>query len=71
MTFTPNSPAVVVLRRGDRVLITMAEDPTPEDAQDYLRGLTSSFPGVDFVLLGNVAGVMVQPGDARPESTPG
>lgn len=66
-----NEPAVVVLRRGDRVLLAMREDPDPEDAQVYLKALTDAFPGVEFVVLGNVAGVLIQPGDKRPEETPG
>ncbi len=52
---------MIVLRRGDRVLITMAEDPGPEDATEYLDYLTKSFPGVEFVVLGGVAAVAVLP----------
>lgn len=63
---TSHSPAMVVLRRGDRVLLTLHEDPTPEEAQDYLAGLTGAFPGVEFVILGKVAGLAIQPGDASP-----
>lgn len=60
--FTAQSPAVVVLRKGDKVLIAMAEDPTPEDGHEYMKGLTGAFPGVEFVVLGNVAGLAILPG---------
>lgn len=63
LPFTPQNPAVVVLRKGDRVLIAMAEDPSPDDAVEYMRGLSRSFPGVEFALLGNVAGLAILPGD--------
>lgn len=69
MSFTPQSPAVVVLRKGDRVLIAMAEDPSDDDAHSYMSGLTRSFPGVEFVLLGNVAGMAIQPGEGAPEAS--
>lgn len=65
----PSSPAVVVLRRGDRVLLAMHEEPTPEDAQEYMKGLCGAFPGVEFVILGGCAGLLVQPGDKSPEVT--
>lgn len=57
------SAAMIVLRRGDRVLVTMVEDPEAEDAAQYLDFLTKSFPGVEFVLLGGVAAVAVLPGE--------
>lgn len=66
MSFTAQNPAVIVLRKGDRVLIAMAEDPSPDDAHAYMDGLTGAFPGVEFILLGNVAGVMIQPGEKAP-----
>lgn len=61
------APALVVLRRGDRVLIAMNEDPGHDDLVDWLQGLTDSFPGVQFVVLGGVAGMAVQPGDSVPK----
>lgn len=63
MTFTPQAPAVVVLRKGDRVLIAMAEDPSEEEAQQYMSALAQSFPGVQFVVLGNTAGMAILPYD--------
>lgn len=67
----PTSPAVVVLRRGDKVLLALHYDPTPDEAQEQLRALTRVFPGVEFVILANCAGLLVQPGDRRPEDAPG
>lgn len=65
------APSQIVLRRGDRVLVTLTEDPDTEDAQAYLEELHGSFPGVTFVLMGNVAGLLIQPGDKNPDETPG
>lgn len=65
------SPSQIVLRRGDRVLVTLTEEPDPEDAQDYLQELHGAFPGVVFVLMGNVSGLLIQPGDKNPDDTPG
>lgn len=65
------APSQIVLRRGDRVLVTLTEEPDPEDAQDYLKQLHESFPGVVFVLAGNVSGLLIQPGDKNPADTPG
>lgn len=62
---TPQSPAMIVLRRGDRVLITMAEDPTPDEAVEYMRGLHGAFPGCEFVVLGGVAAVAVLPAEPK------
>lgn len=53
-------PVFIVLKPGDRVLITMKDDPDPDDAQQYMATLNRRFPGVEFVLFGNVTGVMVQ-----------
>lgn len=69
MSFEPTAPAVIVLRRGDRVLIALNEDPSEDDAHQYMTGLHAAFPGVEFVVLGGVAGVAIQPGDQRPEDT--
>lgn len=69
MSFEPTTPAVIVLRRGDRVLVALNEEPTEEEAHDYMKGLCGAFPGVEFVVLGGVAGVAIQPGDKRPEDT--
>lgn len=60
---TEQSAAMIVLRRGDRVLVTMVEEPGEQDAAQYLDFLTRSFPGVEFVLLGGVAAVAVLPGE--------
>lgn len=64
------APSQIVLRRGDRVLVTLTEEPDDEDAQAYLGELHRSFPGVVFVLMGNVAGLLIQPGDKTPDDTP-
>lgn len=55
-----NSPAVVVLRPGDRVLLAMTHDPDPEEAQAWMQALSQDFPGIKFTVVGGVAGIAVQ-----------
>lgn len=62
-------PAIVVLRRGDKVLVALTEEPSQEDGLDYVKGLHEAFPGVEFVLMGGVAGLMIQPGEKKPEAS--
>ena len=62
-------PAIVVLRRGDKVLVAMREEPEPEDGLSYIEALHDNFPGVEFVLLGGVAGLALMPGEKKPEDT--
>lgn len=56
------APAVIVLRPGDRCLITLTTDPGEEEVIQYLDGLTKSFPGVQFVVMGGVAGMGILAG---------
>lgn len=62
MTDSPRHPAMVVLRPGDQVLVTLVEDPDEDVAQAMAHTLHQSFPGVEFVLMGGVAGIAVQAG---------
>lgn len=71
MNIDQTSPAVVVLRRGDKVLLALHYEPTPDEAQEQLSSLTKVFPGVEFVMVANCAGLLVQPGDRRPEGSLG
>lgn len=48
--FTP----LVVLRRGDKVLLTLANDSEPEDAATLTDALHEIFPGVLFVVVGGI-----------------
>lgn len=66
-----NTPAMVVLRRGDRVLVAMAHEPPEDEVREYLMSLTRAFPGVEFVVAGGIAGLLVQPGDKSPENSTG
>ncbi|GAA1455627.1 hypothetical protein [Nocardiopsis tropica] len=54
------TPAMVVLRPGDKVLLTLAEDPEPEQLQQFVADLKSAFSGVDFVVASGVTGIAVQ-----------
>lgn len=57
------TPALIVLRPGDKVLVTLSDDPDPEDAQTFLVQLRKDFPGVDFTFLSGVSSIAV----AAPE----
>lgn len=56
------SPPMVVLRPGDRVLVTLADDPEVALIQEIAAGLRQSFPGVEFVVISGVASICVQAG---------
>lgn len=58
------TPVMVVLRPGDRVLVVLTEDPDLVEAQEFANTLHSHFPGTEFVVMGGVAGLAVQPGKA-------
>lgn len=54
-------PAMVVLRPGDKVLITLTDEaPEPEALKQIAADLKAAFPGVEFVLMSGVAGIAVQ-----------
>ncbi len=55
-------PAMIVMRPGDQVLVTLVEDPDEDVAQAMAHTLHQSFPGVEFVLMGGVAGVALLAG---------
>lgn len=57
---SPDQPTFVVLRPGDRVLVTLMVDPDQDEASMWAAQLSQSFPGVDFVVMGGVAGLAVQ-----------
>lgn len=54
------TPAMIVLRPGDKVLVALASEPTADEAAAMARTLRKSFPRVDFVIVGGVAGIAVQ-----------
>lgn len=56
------TPAMVVLRQGDRVLVALSEELDEPAAGEYLIALRSHFPGVLFVLVSSCIGLAVQPG---------
>lgn len=66
------SPPMVVLRPGDRVLVTLTEDPGVEECQHIASELKGAFPGVDFTVLTGVAGLLVAGGSESwpPDSEP-
>lgn len=55
----PDFPAMVVLRPGDKVLVSLVDDPEAEVANEYAASLHEAFPGVEFVILGGAAGIAV------------
>lgn len=54
------TPAMIVLRPGDRVLVTLADEPEPDDLKQASADLKTAFPGVEFVLMAGVSGIAVQ-----------
>lgn len=60
--------SVVVLQRGDRVLLTVRADATEETANALDVGLRASFPGVLFVIAVGVTGVLVLPSEETTEA---
>lgn len=55
------TPAMLVLRPGDKVLVTLTEDPGDDACADIIRSLRASFPGIDFTVLSGVATLAVLP----------
>jgi hypothetical protein len=51
---------MVVLRPGDKVLVTLTDEPQPDDLKQASADLKAAFPGVEFVLMTGVAGIAVQ-----------
>lgn len=54
-----SAPAMLVLRPGDKVLVTLADDPDEETVLTVTRDLRRSFPGVEFTILTGVSGLAV------------
>lgn len=57
------TPAMLVLRPGDEVLVTLAEDPDPDTATNTALALRKHFPGVDFLIATGITGIVVAPPD--------
>jgi hypothetical protein len=57
-------PAMIVLRPGDRVLVTLAEDPGEHACKEIVAELRRSFRGCEFTILSGVTTVAVEPGPA-------
>lgn len=57
-------PALIVLRPGDRVLVTFADDLPENDMKAILADLRRSFRGCDFTILTGVTAVAIEPGTA-------
>lgn len=57
-----NQPALIVLRPGDKVLVTLTEDPGEAECRQILTELRRSFRGCEFTILSGVTGIAVQPG---------
>lgn len=53
-------PPMIVLRPGDRVLVTLNDEPEDDNRIAMLAGLRDSFPGVEFVIMTGVSGILVQ-----------
>ena len=58
-------PALIVLRPGDKVLVTFTDEPDQDACKQILADLRRAFRGCDFTILAGVSAVAVQPGD-RP-----
>jgi hypothetical protein len=63
----PQTPAMILLRPGDRVMILLNEDPGEDEALGYSEALHESFPGVEFVIVGGVTGVAMLPAEPKPK----
>lgn len=50
----------LVIRPGDRVLLTTQRLVTHNEAAEVVAGLEAQFPGAHFVIVGGVADVAVQ-----------
>ncbi len=56
---------MLIPRPGDKVLVTLAAEPSAAETTELVRTLRRTFPGVDFTLLTGVTGLAV-----RPPTTP-
>ena len=59
-------PALVTLRAGDRVLVLINDDPDGGVLEEIADVLHGAHPGVEFTVLSNCAGVLVQPPEDKP-----
>ena len=53
------TPAMLVLRPGDKVLVTLADDPDQQIVLTVTQDLRRSFPGVEFTILTGVSGLAI------------
>lgn len=53
------APAMIVLRPGDKVLLTVNEDMPEDQAADMVGQLHDVFDGVDFVVMSGVVQMAV------------
>lgn len=60
-----DQPAMICLRPGDRVLVTLTDDPDPETLADIAAGLRKGFPGVDFTVISGIASLAVMDNPSR------
>lgn len=67
MSDLPQAPTMILLRPGDRVMVVLVEDPPEEEALGYAEALQDAFPGVEFVVVGGVTGIAVQPTEPKPK----
>lgn len=56
------SPTIILLRPGDRVMVALTDDPDPDEAQGFVEALYEAFPGVEFTVVGGLAGLAVMAG---------
>ncbi|MEV8637781.1 hypothetical protein AB0395_39655 [Streptosporangium sp. NPDC051023] len=54
------APALIVLRPGDKVLATFAQELSDEETQAIASTLRRSFPGVTFTVMSGVTTICVQ-----------
>lgn len=59
-----NQPALILLRPGDKVLVTLAADPGEHACKEIVAELRRSFRGCEFTILAGVTTVAVQPGNS-------
>jgi hypothetical protein len=56
-----STPAMLVLRPGDKVLVTLADEPAEETILTVTQDLRRSFPGVEFTILRSLRAGRVRP----------
>lgn len=61
------TPTMILLRPGDRVMVVLHEDPGEDEALSYSEALHESFPGVEFIIVGGVTGIAALPAEPRPK----